>query len=197
MDSREIWGVTTAYIFCTLARLFTLTMTFLPLLWIFGEYPRHAVYNPCKMWMDFSVSQSHTQEHARQNQCWLNKCMTNRCGNWDMICFQVHLSFYIERLIKQTQTGLQFQLNHRAERRSVEMFDSMTTNKTKVMTKRTEGPTEKMRLSVLRGILSFIRSYLTRLLKSKWVKKEKTEEKHRLMFWVQTHSFLLYGFTFK
>lgn len=34
MDSREIWGVTTAYIFCTFARLFTPTVTFLPVLWI-------------------------------------------------------------------------------------------------------------------------------------------------------------------
>lgn len=43
----------------------------------------------------------------------------------------------------------------------------MATNKTKLMTKHTEGQMGEMKLSVLRGILLFIRSYLTRLKKLK------------------------------
>lgn len=43
--------------------------------------------------------------------------------------------------MKQTRVGLGFQINHRASRGSAEIFGSMPTNETKLMTKHTGGRT--------------------------------------------------------
>lgn len=96
MDSREIWGVTTAHIFCTFARLFTLRMTFFPVFWITESVKYKTCIN--SLFIIECESISHTQKNMpSENMHWL-KSKKNSCGNWDMTSFK--LTLYIHSLRK-------------------------------------------------------------------------------------------------
>lgn len=87
MNSMEIWGVTTAYIFCTLSGLFTPTMTLpLPPLWITEsvQYLRRAatIHPDVDGFQHDSISRTATLKSTTS----IN--FTNLCGDEDMICFQ-------------------------------------------------------------------------------------------------------------
>lgn len=84
--------------------------------------------------------------------------------------------FSLRKSAKQAQVWLQFQLNHIAWKCSVEMFDSMSTSKTKLMTKHTEGQTGEMKLCAKRGSCLSLAFVQQGCKTQNWVKKGKTRK---------------------